>query len=117
MNDNVTLVELLFQKVESYSNTTLEILQLKAIEKSADLISSFVAQIAIIAVALLATFAINIGIALWIGKLLGNSFYGFYVVGLFYTIVALLLYTFKNSWIKGPLHNSLISQMMKQKNA
>ncbi|MBA4250589.1 MAG: hypothetical protein C0442_02535 [Chlorobiaceae bacterium] len=115
MNDNAAPIELLFQKAEAYSKTTLELLQLQAIDKSADLISTLIAQIAIVIAAALAILIINIGIALWIGQMLGNSFYGFFIVGIFYAIVAGTLYLFRNVWIKKPLNNSIITQMMKQK--
>ena len=115
MNDNAAPIELLFQKAEAYSKTTLELLQLQAIDKSADLISTLIAQIAIVIAAALAILIINIGIALWIGQMLSNSFYGFFIVGIFYAIVAGTLYLFRNVWIKKPLNNSIITQMMKQK--
>ncbi|HVA99596.1 MAG TPA: hypothetical protein VNG53_11935 [Bacteroidia bacterium] len=115
MIDKAAEIELLFEKAEDYSKTTLELLQLKAIDKSADVISTLIAQLAIIIAATLAIIAINIGIAFWIGKLLGSSFYGFFIVGGFYAIVAFTLHLFKNVWIKKPINNAIISQMMKEK--
>ena len=117
MDNNTAPIELLFQRAEDYSKTTLELLQLKTIDKSADVISTLVAQVTTIIAAALAILIFNIGIALYIGELLGNSFYGFFMVGTFYAIVAIILHLFKNAWIKKPLNNSIITQMMKQKTA
>ena len=115
MNDNATPIEMLFEKAEDYSKTTIELLKLKAVDKSADVVSSLAAQLAIFIVAALFTLIINIGIALWIGELLGKSYFGFFIVAGFYALVAIMLYTFRNQWIKSPLMNSIIIQLLKQK--
>jgi membrane protein implicated in regulation of membrane protease activity len=115
MNNNATRIELLFQKAADYGNTAIKLLQLKAIDKAADVVSTLVTHLAVIIAALLSFFLLTIGAALWIGKLLDNSFYGFFIVGIFYAIVAFALHLFKNTWIKKPLNNSIITQMMKNR--
>jgi phosphoglycerol transferase MdoB-like AlkP superfamily enzyme len=115
MNDNATSIELLFQKAEDYGARAIKLLQLKAIDKASDVVSTLVTHLAVIIAALLSLLTLNIGVALWIGALLGNTFYGFFIVGLFYAIVALTLHVFKNAWIKKPLNNSIITQMMKNR--
>jgi phosphoglycerol transferase MdoB-like AlkP superfamily enzyme len=115
MSDNATPIEMLFEKSEDYSKTTIELLKLNAIDKSADVISSLAAQLTIFIVAALFTLIINIGIALWIGELVGKSYFGFFIVAGFYALVAILLYAFRNQWIKSPLMNSIIIQLLKHK--
>ncbi len=114
MNDIETSIELLFQRVEEYSKTSLKLLHLKAIEKSADVLSSLLTKLITILIAAMAILFIHIGVALWIGSLLHHVAYGFLIVGGFYTLVAIALQLFKNCWIKSPLHNSIITQMTKQ---
>jgi len=108
-------IERLFEKAEDYSKTTLELLQLKAISKSAEVLSALVAQMALILAIALASLIINIGLALWIGVLLHNTYAGFFIVGGFYLLVAIALYFFKNVWIKTPIKQSIIALMFKQK--
>ena len=115
MNTNATPIELLFEKAEDYSKTTIELFKLNAIDKSADVVSSLVSRLAVFIAVALSVLIINIGFALWIGLLLGNSFYGFFIIGTFYAIVALLLHVFRHAWIKYPVSNSIITQMLKQK--
>ena len=115
MNDIATPSEMLFQRAETYSKTMIELGKLHAIDKSADVASSFVSRLAVFLTVTLSAFIINIGIALWIGNLLQHSFYGFFIIGGFYGLVALLIHTFRNQWIKYPVNNSIISQMLKQK--
>ena len=115
MNEIATPIQALFEKAENYSKTSLELLKLSAIDKSADVASSFAVRFVIIMVVALFTLVINIGAALWIGEGLGKSYYGFFVVAIFYAIVGVLLYLFRQEWIKTPISNSIISQLMKQK--
>jgi hypothetical protein len=114
-NDIVTPIETLFERAENYSKTSLELLKLSAVEKSADVASSFTVRLVIIMVVALFTLVTNIGVALWIGEGMGKSYYGFFAVAIFYAIVAVLLYVFRHEWIKTPVSNSIISQLMKQK--
>jgi len=115
MNNIATPIEILFQKAEDYSKTSIELLKLSAIDMSAEVVSSFAARFVIFMVVALFTLVINIGVALWIGELLGKLHYGFFVVAGFYAIVGALLYIFRDEWIKTPISNSIIMQMTQQK--
>lgn len=108
-------LELLLEKADGYTMSTLELLQLQAIDKVAEILTTLVARLAVITSIILAILIINIGIALWIGKLMGDSFYGFFTVGIFYLGMALLLHIFQNIWIKKPIRDIIITHMVKQK--
>ena len=115
MTDNTTPIATLFERAEDYSKTTLKLLKLNAIDKSADVASSLVSRLAVIITVVFSVLIISIGAALWFGKLLGEAFYGFYIIGGFYAIVAILLQVFRDQWIKYPVSNSIIKQLLKQK--
>ncbi len=115
MTDNATPLETLFERAEDYGKTTIKLIKLNAIDKSADVVSSLVSRIAVVIMVVLSIIIISIGVSLWIGKLLGETFYGFLIVGVFYALMALLLHVFRHQWIKYPVSNSIIKQMMKQK--
>ena len=74
-----------------------------------------VAQLALAIVVILFVLTANIGIALWIGEVLGKSYYGFFVVAGFYVLAGLIIYNSRHQWIKDPVSNAVISQMLKQK--
>jgi hypothetical protein len=116
MEEKATVIETLFEKAETYAKTNLDLFRLKAIDKSADVISSIVAKLAIIIVVLLIVLLVNIGLALWIGELVGKSYYGFFIVAAFYVLVALILYYNSGVILKAPVNNSIILQMIKEKN-
>ena len=115
MTDNTTPIATLFERAEDYGKTTLNLLKLNAIDKSADVASSLVSRLVVIMTVVFSVLIISIGAALWLGKLLGEAFYGFYIIGSFYAIFAILLQVFRDQWIKYPVSNSIIKQMIKQK--
>ncbi|MGM0582704.1 MAG: hypothetical protein ACQETL_18650 [Bacteroidota bacterium] len=115
MNDNATPIETLLKKAEDYSKTSIEYFKLSAIDKSADMASSLVSRLAIFTIVALSLVILNIGLSLWIGKQLGESFYGFFIMGGFYAILAIPVHIFRNQWIKSPISNSLIKRLLKQK--
>jgi hypothetical protein len=115
MNDNTTPIATLFERAEDYSKTTLKLFKLNAIDKSADVASSLVSHLAVIMAVVLSIVIISIGVALWLGKLLGDAFYGFFIIGALYAIIAILLRAFRHQWLKYPVSNSIIKQMLKEK--
>lgn len=115
MTDNSTPIATLFERAEDYSKTTLKLLKLNAINKSADVASSLIARLVVIMTVVLSVLIINIGLAFWIGKLLGESYYGFFVIGGFYALLAVFLQIFRDQVLKFPVSDSIIKQMLKPK--
>ncbi len=116
MNNSETPIELLFEKAETYGKTTIELVKLKAVDKTADIGSSLAVQIVLAVIAALFSLSITVGIALWLGNCLGKPFYGFFIVAGFYLLVGFVVYSFKIQWIKLPIQNSIIKQILQQKN-
>lgn len=115
MTDNTTPIATLFERAEDYGKTTLNLLKLNAIDKSADVVSSLVSRLAVIMTVVFSVLIVSIGLSLWIGKWLGDAFYGFFIIGGFYALLAILLQVFSHQWLKYPVSNSIIKQMLKQK--
>jgi hypothetical protein len=115
MDTNLTPIETLFARVEDYGETTIELFKLNAIDKSAEIVSSLAVRLIICMVILVFALIINIGIALWVGELLGKSYYGFFIVAGSYVPIITLLYCFRHKLIKIPVSNSIISQILKPK--
>ena len=115
MTDNTTPIATLFERAEDYGKTTINLLKLNAIDKSVDVVSSLVSRLAVIMIVVFSVLIVSIGLSLWIGNLLGETFYGFFVMGGFYALIAILLHIFRNQWLKYPVSNSIIKQMLKPK--
>lgn len=115
MSNNENSVDILLEKVKKYSKTTIELFKLKAIEKTANAASTLAMQLVLLGIIVLFSLSINIAIALWIGELLGKSYYGFFVMTGFYAIVFLLAYACRIQYIKSPLQNTIIKEMLQEK--
>ena len=112
MDEQSGLIETLIEKGEQYGKTTIELLKLKTLDKSADVVSNMVSWMIVLIFAVLFFLILNIGVALWLGELLGKSYYGFFVVSGFYALLAIVFTLFRKQWIKKPLNNSIITQVL-----
>jgi|SRR5687767_1469274 len=109
------LIKDLFENVEEYTKTNIELVKLKATAKVSNVVSSLLAQIAVVALAFFFITMINIGIAFWIGDAMGRTHLGFFVVAGFYALSAIVVYMFRVSLIKTPISNTIIKQALKDK--
>jgi hypothetical protein len=116
MENSTTTIEKLIEKAEIYSKTTLELCKFQAVNKSADIFSNIAVKLTISLVVVLFLLMLNVGLALCIGKVLGEIYYGFFAVAFWYFCVAILLYIFRDEWIKNPVSNFIINKM-KNENA
>lgn len=113
MEDNAQLFESLLEKATEYIKTSLELAKLKALDKTAEIVSAIV-PFSLVTV-LIASFLLflNLGIALWFGDILGKTFYGFFVVSAFYLFTGILIRFFLHKWIKRRVGNYIVTQLLK----
>lgn len=115
MDNRATTIEMLFEKAEDYTRTTVELTKLNAIDKSADVLSSLLSRLTVIIVVAMFALLINIGLSIWIGELLGKTYYGYFAVASAYFVLAIIINSFKDTWIKLPVSNFIIIKMLKKK--
>jgi ABC-type transport system involved in cytochrome bd biosynthesis fused ATPase/permease subunit len=60
------------------------------------------------------TLILSIGIAYFLSELLGNLYVGFFIVALFYLVIGILFHYFLYDWIKKPIGDSIVKQILKQ---
>ena len=111
MEINSSHLEKLIEKVQLYSKTSLELFKYNTILKSADIFSNLAARLLIFLFFLIFILFVNVGLALWIGKELGESYYGFFAVALAYLFFGIVLYLFRENWIKHPISNYIIVKL------
>lgn len=117
MESTVTTIETLFQKAEVFTKTSLELLKLNAISKSSDILASLASKLVLATMVASFFLFLNIGLAFWVGELLGKSYYGFFIIAAFYMFVAILINISKYSLIEKPIKNSIISEILKDDEA
>lgn len=112
MENKLDIFEPLFEKAENYAKTSIELYKLKIIDKSASILSSFISRAIAIILLLIFVITANIGLALWLGDLLGKSYYGFFCVAGFYGLLAVIFGFFLHKNIKKSIGSSIISQIL-----
>lgn len=110
-------VDVLYEKAKKYTETSAELLALKTVDKTADVLSSLTAIVLIVMVFAMFTLFVNVSLSLFIGKLLNDYYLGFLIVSAFYLVLALVLYWFKDALIKTPIANLIIVKLLKSKNS
>src|SRR5215472_1312121 len=92
MQEEPTDIDVLLSDTGDFIETKAMLWKLKTIESLADVSGELVSDLALIGLASFVVILISIGVALWIGYLLGKSYLGFFIVGGFYALVALIVF-------------------------
>lgn len=113
MEENSNLLESLLEKAADYGKTTIELVKLKALDKSSDIVSTVIPRS--VSIALFASFMLflNLGLSLWLGEILGKIYYGFFVVASFYGIVGIVIHFFFHKRFKKIVSNYFIRKVLK----
>lgn len=112
MENQSSTVESLIDRVKSYVETRIDLLRLKAIDKSSSFISLLISMIVVILILFIALLLLSIGVAFIIGDCIGKAGYGFLIVAGFYLITGLVLFLLRNKWLKKPIANSMIKNLL-----
>jgi hypothetical protein len=113
MEEQQNDIDILLSDAGDYLETRTTLWKLKAIESLSDVSGELVSGLAMIGIASLVVLIFSTGMALLIGHWLGQSFYGFFIMGGFYGIIALVFYARRGQWLKEPFSNMLIRKILK----
>lgn len=105
-------IESLYERAETYGKTTYELSKLKLLETTTIVTTSVIAKLSVILMISMFTFVLTIGIALWLGELLGKAYYGFLIVAGIYLLAAIVLHFFLHRWVKKPISELIIKQAL-----
>jgi hypothetical protein len=113
MEEKSNLFDTLLESATEYGKTSYELIKLKALDKTSDIISSVIPHMFVFF--LIAAFMLffNLGLAFWLGEILGKVFYGFLVVAAFYLLTGAVIYFFMYKWLKKIVCNYIIKQLLK----
>ena len=107
MQANTNLIEPLLERCKDYGKTSLELIKLTTIDKTANILSTLISRLLIVIIGFISLITLNIAIALWLGYLMGKTYDGFLVVAGFYAIMGVIFY-FMQPTIKTRINDSLI---------
>lgn len=114
MHEKIILIEMLVEKAEQYVKTTLALYRLKVIDKATDVFASFITRVVIFLFLTLFFILMTLGLAFYLGDVLGKTYFGFFAVAGFYLIISLLLYLYRKS-LEAVFNNYIINQIFKPK--
>jgi hypothetical protein len=113
MEDIKNSLDSLLDSAEEYGKTSIELLKLKALDKTSDVASTIISRAIAIFILFMFFLIITIGIAIWLGEIIGKYSYGFFIVAAFYGITGIILFFFMHKRIKTLINNSIIKQIFK----
>lgn len=105
-------IEQLFDKVEAYGETTLELAKLKSLEVATKVVTSLVSKLAVAIMFTMFLIVINIGASLYLGELMGKAYYGYFIVGVINLVFAILLHLFLQPVVNKTLGHMIIRQAL-----
>jgi uncharacterized membrane protein len=112
MEDNANLIESLLEGATEYGKTGYELVKLKVVDKTSDGLSSFLPHTVVVVILGSFLLFLNLGIALWLGEILGKYYYGFFVLAAFYALLTLIFHFFMRKWLKRLLYDYIIKQLL-----
>lgn len=112
MENRMYILEPLFDRAEDYAKTSFELCKLKTVSKSAEVVSTFVSRGSVIIALSLFMVFVNIGLAIWLGDILGKLYLGFFCIAVFYVLLAIVIYFFMHNYIKKQVSNVIVSEML-----
>lgn len=115
MEDKVELVKELFTKAEDFAKTNIELYKLKAIDKGTDIFAAVAAWVTIGIIFLLLIIIGSVGLALWLGEVLGKPHYGFFAVAGIYLVVMLVMFFTRANLLEKFFNDYMVKMIFKEK--
>lgn len=104
-------IENLLVSLEDYGKTGMELLTLKFIEKTSEILSKLIGYSILIITFSFFLILFSMAMAFWIGDALEAEFYGFLIVAGIYGVAG-LIFILMLPKLLAKINNSIISQMM-----
>ena len=112
MEANAKLIESMLERITEYGKTSYELVKLKALDKTSEVVSTLIPHSVVFIIIASFMLFFNLGLAFWLGEILGKPFFGFFLVAAFYCVIAFVLHFFMHKWMKRTLCNYFIKQLL-----
>ncbi len=111
MDNQAHSIENLIERTKSYAETRFSLIKLKAVDKTSDLAAVVVSWAVAILIFFLCFIFLNIGLAIWIGSLLGGTHFGFFIIAAVYAVIGFVLLKMRDKLVKIPIANGMIRKL------
>jgi hypothetical protein len=105
-------IEVLLERAIEYGKTTIELAKLKAVDRISDVAALLISKIVAGAVLFIFILFASLGLALWLGDVLGKIYFGFFAVASIYGLLGILVHFFLSKWIKRLIGNFIIKRTL-----
>lgn len=112
MEKNENTIESLFEKASEYGKTSFDLIKLRALDKTSHVGASIVSHSFVMIIVATLVLFVNLGIAFWLGEILGRLYFGFFAVATLYFVI-FLLYLMLSKSIKRCVQNYFIKLVLK----
>jgi hypothetical protein len=102
------------EQAEQYVKTNAELYTLRFTGKMATVISSIFSRLIIGMLVFIVLFMGSMGMALWIGDLVGQAYAGYLIVAGSIALLTIILYVFRSTIIRKPIMNNIVSQILNE---
>jgi hypothetical protein len=113
MEGNPTLIETLIDRATDYGKTSYELTKLKALDKATEAGSTIMLKSVVLIIFSTFVLFVNLGLALWLGDILGKAYWGFLVIAAFYGIAGIIIRFLMHKWLKKRFGDYIIKQVFK----
>jgi hypothetical protein len=113
MEENSNLFETLLERASEYGKTSIDLARLKALDKTTEIVSSVIPLSVVILLVVTSLLFLNLGLAFWLGEVLGKTYYGFLIVAAFYIVAGILIHFFLRKWVKRLVGDYFIKRIIK----
>jgi len=113
MENNTRMLESLLENAVEYGKTSCRLYKLKAIDKTSDVVASFIPRLIVMGFISSLLLFLSLGIALWLGEILGNTYFGFFLVAAFYGFTGIFIRLFLNRQLKITVSNCIVNLLLK----
>ena len=109
-------IETFYAKIENLVTTQQEIIKLKAYSKSADFATFLIMKTIMFVVVGISIIFLSIGISIWLGDILGNTYYGFFTMAGIYGLAAFIIKTILYLNVEFKIKNYFLFKILKDEN-
>lgn len=103
-------MEEVLNKIKEYIDTRVRLSKLILIEKGASIVADAITSVIILIFLVLAFLFVSLALGFYLSELLGNTYGGFFIVSLFYFLIAVIVILMKDKY----LHKSITDKAIKK---
>jgi hypothetical protein len=107
--------EALISDLKDYFSTNIELVKFQTLDKSSDVGARVLSKLIVATFAIFAMLFISIWLALFLSDYLEVRYSGFLIVGVFYTLIFLIMLLGIKPILEKPIRNSIIASAMDDK--